>query len=105
VKPPSDTLLPYLGLDSRPPNNPQMQTRRSRAVFGGFTMVNPAMYSYSKPCEYLISKMKFKVRSQKVGDFKYNLSSSRRVMRNILSFIYKNVYQFVKPPSDTLLRY
>jgi hypothetical protein len=38
-----------LGLDSWPPNNPQIQTRCSRAVLEGSTKVNPASYLYFKP--------------------------------------------------------
>jgi hypothetical protein len=35
-----------LGLDSWPPNNPQIQTRSSRAVFEGSTQGNLAPYLY-----------------------------------------------------------
>jgi hypothetical protein len=45
-----------LRLDPWPPNNPQIQTRCSRAVFECTTQVNPASSSYFRPCDSFNSK-------------------------------------------------
>jgi hypothetical protein len=46
-----------LGLDSWPPDNPQIQTRCSRAVLEGATQVNPVSSLYYKPCESFYYRM------------------------------------------------
>jgi hypothetical protein len=47
-----------LGLDSWPPDNPQIQTPCSRAVLEGATQVNPDLSLYYKPCVSFNSRIK-----------------------------------------------
>jgi hypothetical protein len=48
-----------LGLDSWPPDNPQIQTRCSKTVLVGATQVNPVSSLYDKPCEIFNSRINY----------------------------------------------